>query len=379
MVLQELGARGVREAENGQAGLDVLRQAEDLDLVVCDLEMPLMDGVAFIGEMASRGYRPELIILSSMEPGILRSVGFMASTFGLQVLGYLEKPLTAGKLLPVLERSLQGKAPAKAVLVPAQEPPTRERILQGIRGGEFLCFYQPQLTFKGAHLKGVEALVRWRHPEHGLLGPGAFLPQVEQDAGLMASLTLCVLEHVALQWRSWTSKGLSPVVSVNLSAVSVSSPGFADQILEKVEELGIPPTHLVFELTESASVSDLGHTLANLIRLKMRGYNLSIDDFGTGFATFEQLERIPFGEMKIDQSVTRELPGSERHVALARNLVRMARDLGLVTVAEGIETQAAWNALKDMGCLRGQGYFLGRPMPGEQLGEWVLADRNHLR
>jgi EAL domain-containing protein (putative c-di-GMP-specific phosphodiesterase class I) len=225
----------------------------------------------------------------------------------------------------------------------------------------------------------VEALIRWRHPVHGLLGPGAFLPQVEQDAALMASMTLYVLDYVAWQWKDWNAKGLKPVVSVNLSALSVSAPGFADRLLEKLDQLGLPPSHLVFELTESASVSNLGHTLANLIRLKMRGYNLSIDDFGTGFATFEQLERIPFGELKIDQSITRELAASARHAALAQNLIRMAGDLGLITVAEGIETQAAWDALKAMGCNRGQGYFLGRPMPGDQLGEWALADRTHLR
>jgi EAL domain-containing protein (putative c-di-GMP-specific phosphodiesterase class I)/CheY-like chemotaxis protein len=376
-MVRTLGAGTVLEAGHGLAALEMLGGEAAVDLVVCDLEMPFMDGVAFIGEMASRGFRPELVILSSVETGILRSVRLMATTFGLRVLGYIEKPLAMGTLLETLGRSAAGKPGPAAV--PALEILTAERIREGLRDGEFLCFFQPQLTFNGALLKGVEALIRWRHPVHGLLGPGAFLPQVEQDAALMASMTLYVLDYVAWQWKDWNAKGLKPVVSVNLSALSVSAPGFADRLLEKLDQLGLPPSHLVFELTESASVSNLGHTLANLIRLKMRGYNLSIDDFGTGFATFEQLERIPFGELKIDQSITRELAASARHAALAQNLIRMAGDLGLITVAEGIETQAAWDALKAMGCNRGQGYFLGRPMPGDQLGEWALADRTHLR
>jgi len=376
-LILELGGAPPLEAANGLEALAQLEREPLIDLILTDLEMPAMDGVAFIGEMASRGYRPELVIVSSQEQNILRSVRLMAVTFGLSVAGFVQKPIFREDLLKVLSGPpfLGRSAPAPA----AQGAIGLDEIRKGLRDGEFLCFFQPQLTFQGAHLKGVEALIRWRHPQSGLLGPGAFLPQAETDAELMSGLTLHVLEFVARQWQGWNTRGLKLEVAVNLSAHSLSEPAFADRIMEKVSDLDLPPRFLVFEMTESASVSDLGHTLANLNRLRMRGFGLSIDDFGTGFATFEQLERIPFTELKIDQSITRGLPGSERHTILARNMLQMAKDLHLTSVAEGIETQEMWDALKALGCDRGQGYFLGRPMPGAQLKDWVLAGRSHLK
>ena len=376
-LIAELGGAAPLEAANGLEALAQLEREPLVDLILTDLEMPVMDGVAFIGEMASRGYRPELVIVSSQEQNILRSVRLMAVTFGLSVAGFVQKPIFREDLEKVLSGPpfLTRSAPAPA----AQCAIGLDEIRTGLRDGEFLCFFQPQLTFQGAHLKGVEALIRWRHPQSGLLGPGAFLPQAETDPELMSGLTLHVLEFVARQWQGWNTRGLKLEVAVNLSAQSLSEPAFADRILEKVSDLDMPPRFLVFEMTESASVSNLGHTLSNLNRLRMKGFGLSIDDFGTGFATFEQLERIPFTELKVDQSITRGLPGSERHTILARNMLQMAKDLHLTSVAEGIETQEMWDALKALGCDRGQGYFLGRPMPGAQLKDWVLAGRSHLK
>jgi len=376
-LVQELGAPEPLQAADGLQALAHLERAPAIDLILTDLEMPGMDGVTFIGEMASRGYRPELIIVSSQEQNVLRSVRLMAATFGLPVAGFVQKPIFREDLVKVLSGPpfLGRSAPAPA----PQGEIGLDEIRKGLRDGEFVCFFQPQVTFQGAHLKGVEALIRWRHPQAGMLGPGAFLPQAETDTELMSGLTLHVLEFVARQWQGWNTRGLKVEVSVNLSAQSLSEPAFADRLLAKVAELDLPPRFLVFEMTESASVSNLGHTLSNLNRLRMRGFGLSIDDFGTGFATFEQLERIPFTELKVDQSITRGLPGSERHAILARNMIRMAKDLHLTSVAEGIETQAQWDALKALGCDRGQGYFLGRPMPGAQLKDWVLAARSHLK
>lgn len=256
--------------------------------------------------------------------------------------GFVQRPIFREDLEKVLSGPpfLTRSAPAPA----AQCAIGLDDIRNGLRDGEFLCFFQPQLTFQGAHLKGVEALIRWRHPQSGL--------------------TIHVLEFVARQWQGWNTRSLKLEVAINLSAQSLSEPGFADRILEKVSDLDMPPRFLGFEMTESASVSNLGHTLANLNRLRMRGFGLSIDDFGTGFATIEQLERIPFTELKIDQSITRGLPGSECHTILARNMLQMAKDLHLTSVAGGIETQEMWDALKTLGCDLGQGYFLGRPRPG---------------
>ncbi len=376
----ELGAAQILEARDGAEGLTILAQEPGIGLVLSDLEMPHMDGVAFIGELAARGYRPRVVIVSSQEAEVLRAVRLMAETYGLVMPRVIPKPLRGDALLRVL-----GEAPfeaAQAASLEARPPrtdPGLEEIRRGLSAGEFLCFFQPQLTLRGALLRGVEALVRWRHPVHGLLGPGAFLPQAEEDEETISALTLCVLEHVAGAWHTWSRRGLQLEVSVNLSARSLAVPGFADRLLETTQRLDLPPKSLVLEVTESASLTHLGHGLANLSRLRIWGFKLSIDDFGTGFATFEQLDRIPFTELKIDRSITVHLPEAERQMSMARRMIQLAQDLKLSVVAEGIETLEAWRAIRELGGDLGQGYFMARPMPADQIPEWAKQDRSILR
>ena len=377
---KDLGAAQILEASDGLEGLARLATAVPVDLVLSDLEMPRMDGVAFIGELAARGFRPRVIIISSQEAEVLRSVRLMAETYGLVVPGVIPKPLTRASLARVLsEAPHQPIIPAVAKTQATRNEVSGDEIRRGLAANEFLCFFQPQVTLKGALLRGVEALVRWRNPEFGLLGPAAFLPQTEAEEELISALTLRVLERVAEHWHAWQRHSLHLEVSVNLSARSLGVSGFADRLLEATQRLELPPKFVVFEVTESASVANLGHSLANLARLRMRGFKLSIDDFGTGFATFEQLERIPFTELKIDQSITKMLPQAERQMLMTRRMIQMAQDLKLSVVAEGIETLESWRALRELGCDLGQGYFLARPMPGEQVPEWAKQDRSHLR
>jgi EAL domain-containing protein (putative c-di-GMP-specific phosphodiesterase class I)/FixJ family two-component response regulator len=384
-IAQELGAAQVLQAGDGIEGLEQLGRHPGVDLVITDLEMPRMDGIRFIGEFAARGYRPALVIASSHGLAVLNSVRLMAETYGLAVPGVITKPLAAealGALLnspPALEAMAGPAAQNPAGGARIREELSLARISEGIRAGEFACYYQPQVTFKGALLRGAEALLRWRHPEHGLLGPAAFLPQAETSVDLMADLTGAVLADVAAHWQDWRRHGMQMEVAVNLSGLSLSTGGFAEHLLETCTRLDLPPRTLVFEVTETASLSNLGHSLANLARLRMNGFRLSIDDFGTGFSTFEQLERIPFTELKIDRSLTRNLPDGERARVLVQGLLKIARDLGLSTVAEGVETLAAWWALAEMGCERAQGFLFARPMPADQVLDWARQDRSHLR
>jgi len=375
-VVRGLGAAEVLEARDGLEGLALFTRHPRIDLVLTDLEMPNMDGVRFIGEFAARGYRPEVVIASTHDLAVLHSVRLMAVTYGLTVPGVIHKPLEAA----ALAKLFPGGRGAKPAAVVAQHPlPTHAEIRAGITAGGFICYFQPQITFKGALLKGVEALARWRHPDHGLLGPAAFLPQVEASEELMLDLTRAILTDVAAHWHPWKRHGLNVEVSVNLSPLSLGQAGFADLLIEACAGLDLPPRNVIFEVTESASMSNLGQSLANLVRLRMRGFRLSIDDFGTGFATFEQLERIPFTELKIDRSIIQYLPDAERHVVLVQGMLQMARGLNLATVAEGIETLETWNALRGYGCDLAQGYLIARPMPGDQIHDWAKQDRAHLR
>lgn len=376
-LLTQIGAKITVEAANGVEGLHKLSQMPEIDLVFTDLEMPSMDGVTFISEFAARGFNPELILISAFDANVLHSVRLMAETYGMKVRGILKKPISMDDLLSLVNATFL-TAPIPSFKPSMYQASARE-IEEGIENNEFICYFQPQIQFATGDMTGVEALARWRHPVHGILGPAAFLPQLETNEPLISKLTEAILHHVSFQWQEWKSNGMDVEVSVNLSALSVESPGFADVLMSTVKHLDMDPRHLVLELTESASISDLGHSLANLARLRLRGFRLSIDDFGTGYATFQQLERIPFTEMKIDRSIVMRLPESHRHMAMAMRLVQMAGDLRLTTVAEGVETIEAWKALKGMDCQRGQGYLIARPMPGELLPEWASQDRSRFK
>jgi EAL domain-containing protein (putative c-di-GMP-specific phosphodiesterase class I)/CheY-like chemotaxis protein len=374
-LVRAMGSAEVSEAANGVEALSILETESGIDMVFCDLEMPRMDGVALIGEMAARSINPYLVILSSHEAEVLETVRIMAVTYGISPPAVIAKPLSQEKIEQVLA-AFPFRTGAGAPGRHAQDHPsfTDLEIRRGMKRGEFECFFQPQISMREARLDGAEALARWRHPELGILGPASFLPQIEQHPEIMSRFTLKILEQIARHWHEWHGAGLDLELSVNLSAASLSMAGFADRILETVSRLGVAPTALVLEITESASASNLGHTLANLARLRMRGFKLSIDDFGTGYATYAQLQRIPFTELKIDISVTRELPRSRRHTILAKSLLQLAKDFHLRTVAEGIETLECWKALKGLGCDRGQGYFLGRPMPAGVFLDWSRQD-----
>lgn len=378
-MVRKLGPSQVTEAADGVEALGILAEEPDFHLILCDLQMPRMDGVALIGRIAGLGLTPQLVITSGLETGIIETVRHMSLSYGFPCVGVLKKPATLQDLVDLLaSQDFSDGMAAAGPRAPGHETLPLQDIRAGMRNQEFECYFQPQVSMQDNRMKGVEALVRWQHPELGLLRPGRFLPQLEESPDAMSELTLQILQNIAAKRAQWQKDGIDPDFSVNLSASSLSTEGFADRIFDAVSAHSLEPEKMVLEVTESASTANLGHSLSNLARLRMRGFRLSIDDFGTGYATYEQLERIPFTELKIDMSVTRELGKSKKHAILAKSLLRLARDLRLHTVAEGIETQEGWNVLKTLGCNCGQGYFLARPMPAGQLPEWSRQERPHL-
>jgi diguanylate cyclase (GGDEF)-like protein len=247
--------------------------------------------------------------------------------------------------------------------------------------GDLIVHYQPKASLHDGRVVGVEALVRWDHPQWGLLPPDDFVPVAEQ-AGLIRPLTLQVLTVAAQQHRRLRDLGFELDMAVNLSVRSVLDVNLPDQVAEVLAEFDMPAGSLTLEITETSVMADPARTIGVLGRLADLGVSISIDDFGTGYSSLSYLKRLPADEVKIDRSFVAGMLSTPSDLAIVRSTVDLARNLGLKTVAEGVEDARTWAALTDIGCHQAQGFHLSRPLPATELQAWLLArDRlsNRLR
>lgn len=357
-LLGALGAKQVLEAANGRAALALLEAGHAPGLVICDLDMPEMDGMAFIRHLGQRLPDVSVIVTSAMDPVLLGSVAKMADAYGVRLIGMLEKPVTRVHLAQLIAAS-ENERPRRAV--PPAPSFTLEEIEAGIRNHEFVPFFQPKLEMKTGAVVGAEALARWRHPTQGIVAPYGFILPLER-AGRIDALTFLMIEQSAHAARRLREAGLDITVSVNLSTTSLSDVALADRVTEIVTGCGVEPKHMVLEITETAAMTALAPALENLVRLRMKGFGLSIDDYGTGFSSLAQLARVPFTELKIDQCFVTGCGDNQNAYVIVEASIALAHGLKLKTVAEGIETQDDWNVLRALGCDMAQGYFIARPM-----------------
>ncbi len=362
-MLRSLGILSITDAGDGQQAIEKIRgeNAKPVDIVICDLNMPQMDGLEFLRHLGQEKHNISIIILSGLSSKLLASAGKMAEMYGIKLLGAIEKPISAvqlNTLLATFERS--EKVLPQAI---ATTSFTLEEILQGIKNKQFEPYFQPKVDFKSGQLVGAEALARWIHPELGVVVPPfAFIPLLEQSKNI-DDLTFLMLEKTAAVCRLFQEKNHPLVFSVNLSLASLKDVALADKITQIVRKAGIEPQSIILEVTESAAMTEAAQSLENLARLCMNGFQLSIDDYGTGYSSLQQLTRIAFSELKIDQSFVKDIASSKLSRIVIESSINMAQKLQLKTVAEGVETQQDWDALKSMGCDIAQGYFIAKPLP----------------
>ena len=231
---------------------------------------------------------------------------------------------------------------------------------------EFVLYYQPQVDVQKRELIGCEALVRWIHPEHGMISPGDFIPIAEGN-GLIVSIGEWVLREACEQKRRWERAGLGDfTMAVNVSRRQFRGPEFEAQVASALRDTGLRPDRLEMEVTENALVDDVQQTLRSLLCLRRMGLGLAIDDFGTGYSSLSVLAQFPANRLKIDQAFVRDIAREPRRAAITRAVVAVASELGLDVVAEGVETSAERDFLAELGCSRMQGYLFGRPVPAEE-------------
>jgi diguanylate cyclase (GGDEF)-like protein len=241
---------------------------------------------------------------------------------------------------------------------------------RALENKELVLFYQPKADIRTGHVTGVEALVRWQHPEHGLTFPDEFIPLAEHT-GLIRPLTLYVLNEALKQCYEWNQQGIELSVAVNLSVRNLLDMELANDIERLLETWSVDPSMLKLEITENTIMVDPPRALEVLTRLRDIGVGLSIDDFGTGYSSLSYLKRLPVDEIKIDRSFVMNMPSSENDQQIVRSTVDLGRNLGLKVVAEGVETKDIWRDLATLGCDVAQGYYLTRPIPPEELVTWL--------
>ena len=239
-----------------------------------------------------------------------------------------------------------------------------------IRQNELVLNYQPKVTFTPPHIAGVEALLRWNHPQHGLVTPDVFIPLAEQT-GIIEPLTGWVLDAALQQYREWLEAGLDIPVSVNLSPVTLHDRSFSDQIARLLEKWRVPARGLVLEITESAIISDVARATETVDKLHEMGVRISIDDFGTGYSSLAYIRRLRVSEIKVDKSFVLNMREINDDAVIVRSIVDLGRNLGLSVVAEGIEDIETWKLLEDLQCTEAQGYFISRPMDAASLKQWT--------
>jgi len=361
-MLLSLGAKSVRQAGDGRQALEILQASSSpaVDIVLSDLEMPEMDGMEYFRHMGNSYADIALIIMSALDSALITSVEKMARAYGIRLLGAIEKPITRARLQTLIAQH-DTAWPKKSEPSFSRPNFTLEEILDGLQNNQFEPFFQPKVDVVTGQVRGVEALARWIHPEHGLVGPSAFIEVLELN-GKIDDLTFIMLKKAASACHQLHQCGQMLTMAVNISLTSLTDTMLASRITQVVRDADTDPRYMILEVTETAAMTDVAHALENLARLRMRGFGLSIDDYGTGYSSMQQITRIAFSELKIDQTFVKGLAENEALRIMVKSSIDLAHQLRITCTAEGVETERDLCALKSMKCNLAQGYFIAEPM-----------------
>lgn len=343
------------------------------DLMVIDLFLPNQDGLEVLRELGS-DCKSQIIVTSGASSRILESVRQAAEAYGLDVLGTLEKPYRTKDVRAIVLTTAPCTNRPTALAMPARAHIfSQDELQRALDTGEFRAHFQPQISTWSKSFVGFECLVRWEHTTRGLLSPGTFLPSME-SANLMAQLTESMTVQACKFMAGWSN--LSFYVAVNAPMNVCSDPSFLISLENALQLYNLKPSRLVIEVTEAGD-SELSQAQINqLTRIRMHGFRLSLDDFGTGQSSLHRLVKIPFDELKIEKSFIDNCLATEEARQIVRALVALAKALGMSVVAEGVEDSAAIDLMRQLGCDVVQGYYIGRALTVAEAKEWIMRNCN---
>lgn len=355
------------------------------DIILIDLKLQDSDGISAFRELAIRKSKAPIIIMSGAGQRILHSAREAAIERGLDVIGTIAKPFDLNEL-----KMLLGRVPQSPVYVTPKPAGavTHQDLQLAISNRDIRVAVQPKFITQTCNLAGFEALARWQHTRLGNIPPDVFIPLAEQS-GLIDSLTTLVFEQSA-KWFSQFIAILksthefhvlsdSLTLAVNLSAKSLANDSLFEWLYHCCQRYKLTPEQIVFELTESSAVQDTACSIDNLTRIRLQGFSLSIDDFGAGFSSLQQLVRLPFSEMKIDKSFVLTSAISRESRSVIQASVSLANSMAMQVTAEGVETEEILHLVTGLGCQLVQGYHTGRPMPPESVEAWFRERESQRR
>jgi EAL domain-containing protein (putative c-di-GMP-specific phosphodiesterase class I)/CheY-like chemotaxis protein len=351
--------------------------APDTTLIMLDLMMPELDGIEVLRLLGKRKCQAGIVLMSGVGKRTIESAGQLAQVLGLSIVGHLQKPFRLSDLQEILQRFPHSGEPS--VIQPGPQFAIQKKALQkAIQYNEFVVYYEPQIDLASRQVFGVEALARWQHPELGLILPENFIGQMEK-CGLIEELDWIVANLGLSEVGQFANDaGTSCTLSLNVSVHSLYDLNFPDTLVSMARRYGVPPGDITIEITESGLIEELSRTLDILTRLRIKQVNLSIDDFGSGYATMQQFKNIPATELKIDKSFVQGMMNNDSDRIVVRKTIEIGHELGMKVTAEGVERQEQLDILWSYGCDNAQGYLFSRPIPAREMVNWLKAYRIRL-
>ncbi|MDG2048022.1 MAG: EAL domain-containing response regulator [Halioglobus sp.] len=342
------------------------------NILILDLQMPGIDGIEVIRYLAKMENAPELILMSGQDSAVLSGAENLAVAHELVVRGTLVKPLSVRLLRGLLEPQTLRRSKKWGGKTTPSNIVGVEELREALDQDQFVLHYQAKEEFAltDSTKYSAECLVRWQHPIQGLIYPNRFIELVETQ-GWMPDLTAIVLKKVANQQREWKKEGLRINLSINVSASDITSLILPEVISRLLADNELDTATITLEVTESELMGELTTSLDVLTRLRLKGVRLSIDDFGTGYSSLLQLYRMPFSELKIDQSFVSKMVVDTEALAIVKACILLGEQFNMRVVAEGVEDFATKQLLAELGCQAVQGYFVAKPMSADDFRFWL--------
>jgi EAL domain-containing protein (putative c-di-GMP-specific phosphodiesterase class I) len=359
-------------ASNGRQALELFSASETTyDLIVCDISMPEVDGIEVISALHRKGYTGWLGVITSQHPTLGRTALNIAQSYGMRPAGVGRKPLDRQTLDKFLKTARDGHARVRPA-GGANNQFTVDELRKALNEDRVIPFYQPIVELHSGTIAGAEALARIKAEDGSIISPFAFIGVAEQN-GLLEPLTRNLFQAILRDIQRLNSIHPNLNMAINWDPKLLERTSLPDELKGICDNWGISPSQITLEITETTAFDASPQILEVLVRLRLKGFAVAVDDYGTGYSNLDRLARMPFSKLKIDQSFVRKALEDSFSMAGVETAIRLARELSMPTVAEGVEDEKLWNLMRACGASLAQGYLMSRPLPIDQFIEWGNA------